>query len=419
MKQKIKELSQNPLISGSLIVFFGFLSGNFFNFIFNVFMSRNLSVSDYGTLASLASIILFCALAADSFVPTLVHFVSTYLVMDDLGKVSSLFWKMTKLGSIIGAIILMIFVVFSKTIANFFNIGNQNLVILVGLTVFLIYVSIINRAILQAKLAFKFLSFVNIFSSILKLLIGIGLVFLGFGLYGAVFAFFLASVIPYFIMFIPIRDLIVKVDGASHIKIGSILSYGGPATIALLSQNLFLTTDIILVKHFLPAKEAGIYAGLSLLGRIIYFFSSPVVTVMFPIIVRKHTKNEKYTHLFKTSVGLIFISSIILTIFYYFFPEFSIRILLKREEYLVLKPILWFFGIYITIFSVVSVFTNFFLSIKKTKIFIPILFFAIAQFILLWFFHTSFVIIISISVSVVSMLLSVLLVYYLKLYGNR
>ena len=41
------------------------------------------------------------------------------------------------------------------------------------------------------------------------------------------------------------------------------IKYALPASIAILSLNSLISTDIILVKHFFSAQDAGLYGGLS------------------------------------------------------------------------------------------------------------------------------------------------------------
>src|ERR1019366_2514322 len=49
-------------------------------------------------------------------------------------------------------------------------------------------------------------------------------------------------------------------------------------------QVLINNCDIVLVKHFFSSKEAGLYAAVALVGRVIFSFSSAVVNSMFPIV---------------------------------------------------------------------------------------------------------------------------------------
>ena len=69
MKAKIVQFSQHPLISLSAVIFTGSLIASFFNFLFNLFMSRNLSVPEYGDLTSLISLITLAIMPAGALLP--------------------------------------------------------------------------------------------------------------------------------------------------------------------------------------------------------------------------------------------------------------------------------------------------------------------------------------------------------------
>lgn len=416
MKEKFfsfgKRFIKHELIAGAGFLFVASLFGSVFNFFFNLFMSRNLSVSDYGVLASLISIITLSMLVAGAVVPTIIRFAGSYFAKGEFHMVRGLFFKVGRLSFSLGIFVFFIFLIFWQKIGGFFNINDEHLVILVGFVVFLIFIGVINGALLQAKLAFRFIAFTNLLSTFLKLFLGITLVFLGFSVIGALWAILLASLIPYLLSFIPLKFILKKSVGAPKIQIRTLLVYGAPAAIASFSLMSLITTDIILVKHFFDPGRAGIYAGLSLIGRVIFFFSAPIGTVMFPLVVQKHTRNENYQNILGLSVLLILLPSIALTIFYFIFPEFTIRFFLKNEEYVSAAPYLGFFGIFIGLFSLLSVFTNFYLSIKRIKIFIPLVAGAIIQAALIWIWHESFGQIIIISTITAFLLLISFVLYY-------
>ena len=416
MKEKFfsfgKRFLGNELIAGAGFIFVASLLGNILNFFFNLFMSRNLSVSDYGVLASLISIITLFMLVAGAVVPTIIRFAGSYFAKGEFHMVRGLFFNVSRLSFTLGVFVFFIFLIFWPRIGEFFNINDKYLIILVGFVVFLIFIGVINGALLQAKLAFRFIAFINLLGTFSKLFLGIALVFLGFSVIGALWAILLSLLIPYLLSFIPLKFILKKSVGAPKIQIRTLLVYGAPAAIASFSLMSLITTDIILVKHFFDPDRAGIYAGLSLIGRVIFFFSAPVGTVMFPLVVQKHTRNENYQNILRLSVLLILLPSIALTIFYFIFPEFTIRFFLKNEEYVSAAPYLGFFGIFIGLFSLLSVFTNFYLSIKRTKIFIPLVAGAIIQAALIWIWHESFGQIIIISTITTFLLLISLIIYY-------
>lgn len=415
MKKRIKQAVNHPLISGSIVVFLGSSSASFLHFLFNLYMSRNLSVSDYGALASLLSLTTLFGLLGGAFLPTIVTFTGGYFANKEYDNVRGLFYKIGTFSTILGSLIFVFFSIFASTIGNFFHIKEVSLIPLVGFVTLLSYLNLINTALLQAKLDFAFLSFINLLSGIIRLVSGIFLISLGLKIVGALWAHMLSGLIPYLVTFVPLKFLLSTHIRVPHIEVKKIVAYGAPAAISLFCLTSFITTDIILVKHFFNPESAGIYAGVSLIGRIIFFLTAPIGIVMFPLVVKKHTQNLNYHLDFMLAMLLVFVPSLILIGIYFVFPELILKFS-TREEYINGAPLLGMFGIFSTLYALLYLLTNFFLSIKKTNVFIPIAFGALLQIILIWFFHSTFGVIIMISIGITGLLLVMLLLYYWKIH---
>lgn len=418
MKDKVIEFTKHPLISLSVVIVLGSLVSSFFSFLFNLFMSRNLSVADYGTLTSLVSLITLATMPAGAILPTIVHFSAKYFAHNDEAMAYGLFYKVGKLALGIGLLFLLIFIFGSTHIASFFKITDSSLLILPGLVVFCSYLAIMNSGFLQAKLAFGFLTLSQFIGSLFKLVLGVVLVLLGMGVSGGMWAFFLAYFVPYIVTFIPLRFLFTKRKVVDAISLKELLSYGAPSALTLICLSSFITVDTLVVKHFFDPKSAGIYAGISLLGRIIFFVSSPIGTVMFPLVVQKHAKRESIRSTFILAMLLVFLPSLALTIGYFLLPNLVIQLSLKNDDYLQGAALLGFMGIYLTVYSLLYLLANFYLSIKKTIVTIPIVIGSVAQLLLIWFFHEDFFQVVFISTGIVSVLLLFLLVY-LQLYVRK
>lgn len=416
MKTHILQLIKHPLIMGSSIMVLGSLAGNVFNFLFNVYMIRTLSIVDYGILASIISLITLPSLAAGAIIPTVVSFAGSYFAKNNLDMASSLFFKISKYFLIIGVLLLSIFVIFSNALADFLQIPNGIFIILAGIVVLIGFMSSVNTAFLQARLAFKFIVSVNFFSAFVKLLLGILLVSVGFSVGGAIWALLLSFAIPYILSFIPLSDLFHKSVKKVDISRRELMSYGLPAAFCVLSLTSFITSDILLVKHFFTPFEAGVYASLSLIARIIFFISGPVTSVMFPLVVQRHSRNERYNHLFLASLAFVILPSVCITVIYFSFPNFIIQFFFKEGNPVEHVSLLGYFGIFITLYAVVSLVTNYLLSIKKTNVFIPVSIAALAQIVVISLYHSDFFQIIFYSTLVLSLLLVVLLLYYCKIH---
>lgn len=415
----LKNLLSHELVTGSIYIFIGSAIANVFNLFFSLFMGRNLTVEGFGILASTVSLMSLIAIPAGSIIPTIVNFAGSHFAKEDYGSVKALFLKIIKPLLIISIFVLFCFVVFAGYIGDFFKIEDRSIIVIVGIAVVLGYIGVVIIAFLQAKLAFKFLSFSHIISTLSKFVIGVGLVFLGFGVKGAIWAVFISGSISSIIGFIYLKSVFIsRINKASKLSFKSILSYGVPSSLATLGMMSLISTDILLVKHFFDPLQAGIYAGLSLVGKVIFFLTAPIGNVMFPLIVKKHAKSESYNNIFKMAIAMVLIPSVFISTFYFLYPELSISFIIKNVAYKSASGLLGLFGIFITTYSLTTLFVYYFLSIKKTNVYIPVLIAALSQLLLIILYHDSLLIIVIISLSVALILLVTLVIYYMKIHDE-
>lgn len=419
MRQKIYQFITHPFISGSAIVFIGSNAANLFHFLFNFFMVRNLTPASFGDISALVSLMAIATTPASATIPMIINFAARYYAKNEIAHIRGLFFTLSKLLYSIGFGLFIIFILFSSWIGSFFNIHNSLLIYLTGLIVFMGYIATTHSGLLQAKLAFNFISITNLIGAIVKVVLGVFLVFLGWGAIGAMMAYVLSNTVIYILSFIQlpfIFDIKIKRETISFMKL---FTYGGPAAISMYTITSFLTTDILLVKHFFNPQQAGIYAVISLAGKVIFFFTAPIATVLFPLVTQRHEKKEKYSDIFFLAIIFVLLPSVGITILYYIFPEFILLLFNQQAYSKEISPYLGIFGIFSTMYSLLFVLTNFFLSIGKTRIYIPLVIGAILQAGLIWIFHTNFFEVIYISITVTALLLLWFLLYYWKLHEKK
>ena len=387
---------------------------NFANYLYHLLMGRMLGPVNYGTLNSLIAIFYLLFIPSMALATVIAKFTTVYKAKNDYSKLYSLFRSFSEKIFVFGILVLLLFVFARHPIARFLNISEVSAVALVGSFLLLSLLSTVNNGILQGLLNFNFLSTNNAFSSILKVGFGILLVWMGFSVNGAIVAILISYLLPYFTSLYPLRFLWQYKPQKINIDYKEIFNYAGSTTIVILGMTSLYSTDIILVKHFFPAFEAGVYSALSVVGRIIFFASSTIGIVMFPIISERFERGDKYRMVFYRAFALVVVLSTLLTIIYFLLPELMFR-LLYGSSFLEGTPYLGIFAIFISIYSLSSLMVQFFLSVRKTKIYFLTVAAAFLQGILIWFFHQNFFQVIYSSIAVTSLLLISLLLYYLLL----
>ena len=416
----IKKLLNHELISGSFYIFLGSMFANFLAFLLNLFLARNLSYADYAIFASLLSVITLAAIPAGSISTIIVKFATDHFVKNENHKVKTLYLLFFKFVLGLCLFIILMFFIFSTPIKNYLHLDNIWYVIASGFVISAFYLNTLNTAFLQSLLKFKMMSFISIFGSILKLAVGIILVMLGYRVFGGLGALFFMTFGMFLAAYAPLRKILKgkSVDNKIDLNAKGMLTYAVPTFVTVLFLTSFTSTDVILVKHFFNPHLAGFYAGLSLIGKVIFYFTAPIPMVMFPLLVKRHAKGISFNNLFYLSLLLVLIPSFAITAFYFIYPKFVINLFLGGRDYLYIQNYLGIFGIYLTIFSMVNVCVNFFLSLNKTNISLLVVLAAISQIVLIYIFHSSFYQVIGVSLLISVLLLIVLLFLFIKNYGN-
>jgi hypothetical protein len=86
------------------------------------------------------------------------------------------------------------------------------------------------------------------------------------------------------------------------------------ALIFFSGQVLINNCDIVLVKHFFFAREAGLYAAVAMVGRVIFAFSSAVVNSMFPLVAGTRDEERRNLKVIATSLLLVLVTGSVLAL---------------------------------------------------------------------------------------------------------
>lgn len=406
MRSFVKNLKNNPLFFGSAIMILGSNSANAINYLYHLIIGRLLGPAEYGVLASLISISGILGI-----IPSVLSLVSIkYISSSRTTQEQSILINWLKDIVFKLSIICFIFIVVtSPIIKSFLHLDKIIYIFLIALTFLFSLPTFLNRSILQGLLRFKEMITSILLENTVRLLSGILLVYLGYRVSGAMVGFVIASIICWYITNKFLSSL-PKGSMKTPTNIKSIAAYTLPVIIQSFALNSLIYSDLILVKHFLPSYDTGIYAALSTLGKIIFFGAGPISAVMFPLVSQKKSRSENYKRIFIYSFFITFIFAAAMLFIYWLFPTLVIN-LLYGKAYIEASYLLIWFGIFMSLFILSSLLINYCLSLDRTSVvFFPVIA-ALSQLIFICFFHQNLFTIILISVVVTALLLFSLLLY--------
>jgi len=410
----MKKILSNKVLIGSFILFCVSMGANVINYFFHLMMGRLLGPVEYGILASLFSVLYLLSIVPSSSSFAIVKYIASAKTDEEM---SYIFFRIKKYVKNIAIFLSIILLFLSPIIADFLHINNIFSVILLVPILYFVVNTITYQATLQGLLMFWAQSLPILFSSFGKFVLSIFFVLIGLKVFGVMVAILISSMLAYyFVVYITTQK--IKNHVSKKIKFDFVISefnkYGFTVFINALAFTSLFTTDVILAKHFLPEFEAGLYASLSTLGKIIFFATQPLTAVMFPIVSKKRAKGENYKSVFLLALFLTVAFSFGVLFIYWFFPKITVRLLFGKE-YLLAANALVYMGIFDAIYSICYYITNYLLSIGKTKVVWIPFFVAILQIVLISIFHYSVIDIIKISIYLLFVVFFIVSAYLVKL----
>lgn len=405
---KFRNYITHPLAKGSLIIMVGSMVANVGAYAYHVLVGRLLGPVVYGEFSALLSLFYIINIGSGVVGTILTKFFSQLRARKLLNEIPSLFWIAFRYISIVSGIGLFVVILSSNALATFLHISSGNFLWLYLIFVSYIF-SVINISLMQSFQMFLSSSVVTNIGTVLRLIFGL----LGapFGLIGVLIGNTISNVISYITFFVPIRSFLRVKSKPLSISKSDAMVYSIPTLLATLGTIALYSQDVLLVKHFFSAYEAGIYASLAVLGKIIFYTSSALGFVMFPLIVEKKELNQSHHGMVLSALGGVAILSSILTLGYFIAPTFIVRLMYGRAfDGAILY--MGLFGIFITFFTLINLLTTVFLAIGRTRVWVITMAAALLQNGGLWFFHSSLYQVIYINIGVSCITFVILLVYY-------
>jgi len=405
------------LLSNSLIVFAGTIIGSAFSYLFNMMMGRMLGPEHYGSMTALMSVITIVSVGGGAILTVVMKYSSDLYHEGYFDALKKLFSITTKYLLILSSVLFLILLILAKPITTFFAIDSTVPAIIAIFSVVFGYLIVINRGILQGLQKFMPLSITNALESLLKFIFGIALVKVGLSLNGALSAIVLATAIVYFVTyFLSRRELNVPSKDESartfHFDKKEIFKYALPVFISTFFLVIAMNIDVIMVKHFFPAREAGLYSAVSTVGKIILFITAPIISVMFPMISERKIKGNKHFGVLFLSIVLTLLAGLAIVGIYVVMPSKVLSILYGSgftDLYYLLPGV----GFAFLCYSLVNLLSNYFLAIED-YVFLWIFGAVILlQLGVIWFWHPTIFATVMVVIVSFSLLFFLMMIYYL------
>lgn len=245
------------------------------NLLYNILIARWLGAVQFGHAAAVYTLLMLLSSVTLAFQLVCSKFVAQSEALEaKAGVYVSLHRSSWKVGTILGVLLVLA----SSAVSSYLKLPTRTYIILLGVGTALYVPLGVRRGLLQGMYDFRRLAENFVVEVLVKLVGAILLLVLGWGVTGVIAAV-TASLGVAYLMAYPQKDLRV----ATKPDLPASFWEGMQAAVFFVGQVIINNVDIVLVKHFFSAGEAGLYAAVALVGRVVYMLSWSVVSSMFPV----------------------------------------------------------------------------------------------------------------------------------------
>jgi len=374
---------------------------NILNLLYQLYMARNLSPTNYGVLNSLFSVLMIVSIPSGTLQTVVTKFISTFYINNHYERINLLLFSFVKKALVFGLFIFFILFLWSRTISSFLQITSPLLIVILGVITFFSIILPLAQGGLQGLQKFGYLGLAMITNGCLKLLLGIIFVSTGFGVIGAMSALAISTFIALLISFIILASVLPKPlvstsdssqnnqnNFAPEMNFSDIYNYFYATVSVYLCYTILTNIDVLLVKHFFSPLEAGYYSIGQMAGKIILFLPVAITLVMFPKTSELHAQAKATSHLLKKC--LLYVAALcgIAVLICFLFPNLVIR-LLSGKELLECTPLVRIFSVTMFFFALVYTLLFYHLSIHRLGFIYPLVSLTVLEVLMITMFHQS------------------------------
>ena len=391
----LTSLVTGKLVRASTWIFISTIIAGILGYIFHVLMGRMLSTQEYGLFGSIMALFAVVAAPISTLMMVVSRKVSEYRAKEDVGSMAHLYRSINTHTAIAGIAILGVCYFFVPSIQAYLRVPNPLFILLLGAILFCMLPSAINFAFLQGLQKFFWLAVSGPLGVLLKIGFAVLLIWLGYGVAGALGGIILAGLAGWAITYAALRRPLSAGRGAAfktvHISFRSAL----PVMVANTAFVAMTQLDMVFVNYYFSAHEAGLYAAASVLGKAVLYLPGGIVIVLFSIVAEHHSRDEGSAHLLLQAMGMTVLLCGAGAIFYFYLGEWIVSFL-YGEDYRGAGELLKYYGIAIFPMAMVMVAEHF--LIAKGRVLFAYLFAALMPFQLgaLYFYHDSMLMVVTI-----------------------
>jgi O-antigen/teichoic acid export membrane protein len=381
---RLRRLASDRLVRNNLIFLTGSIGAGAFGYVYHFAVGRLTGPAAYSVVAAAVGAASLLTLPGLVLQLIAARFTSVAAAREQLGPVRRLVRLLSGLSLGLGLAVAAVILVAGPGLAQFLQLHDRTVVALLSASALLGMLVSVNRGVLQGLLRFGSLSANLILDGAGRVGIAVALVLGGFGPAGAVAGLLAGPTIAYAQSLTLLRRL-PRAGAQAGASLRQVGRYAAPAATAVIGVTYLYNVDVILARHYLPSREAGIYAAGAVLARVTYFLGVTIAGVMFPEVAGLHARDQAHYRVVDVSLLFLGVVGVCLIGVYALLP--ALVLLPYGAQFDPVRPYLGTFAAALTLLALSNLLVNYFLSVNSGRFILPLLLAGLAETGLMLVFH--------------------------------
>jgi O-antigen/teichoic acid export membrane protein len=408
----MKPFTKKIITSGSVLII-AMMVANVGNLFFSGFLGRIISLEEFSEIALINTFAYYFSIGYGALTAAIIERVAFLNARNGKGAGASFFRRTFWRTVALAVISTVAFMICTPFLNSFFHITDRTVFLSVAPMIFVGTITGLCVGYLKGLFLFSWVALLIVVEVFLK--IALAILFVSLNMQSVIHTVIVISMASASLLALLILWLnFPKSTDGNNYRFPR--RFFLAAMLTNFASNAFLTLDMSLVKHYLSGTEAGQYALLALVGKMIFFLGSLLNAFVISFVSRdeglKNNPNATFYRLIGLVTGTVLMATIVLGVGgQYFVP------LLLGTRTLSIVPYLLHYSITIALFTIATTFVIYHLARKQYIFSVASLVMSgtMALFIVLW--HASIWEIVN-SMLIVSVLNLVLMIMLHSLQKN-
>ena len=297
---------QARIVSGSIVLLSGSGLNTAINLVYNIEIARALGPRGFGHATVIYTILVLLSAVTLSLQIIAAKFIAQHESRASKTAVYCLFHRASW---VCGIVVALSLIAFQGQISNYLNLPDSILVAIIAAGAGFYVPLGARRGFIQGTCGFSNLAINLVIEQAVRLGGAVAFIAMGWGLYGVIAANSAAIAIAYYTARVKLSGHLpnpLPLSNAAHETAQAMIFFAG--------QMIINNCGIVLVNHFFLAREAGLYAAVAMVGRVIFSFSQAVVNSTFPLVAGTSHEERRDLRVIATALLLVLSVGLAITI---------------------------------------------------------------------------------------------------------